>query len=328
MSVIIPVYNVEIYLDKCLKSVLAQTYRNLEIVLVDDGSTDRSGLMCDEYAKKDARIRVIHKQNGGLSDARNVALDIVQGDYVTFVDSDDYVDKRLVDRLLVCATQKQCDLVVGGFVKCIAEVEDDRNDKEEQRQTILSAEDAIERMLYRKGVPTYAHGKLYKSCLFEEIRFPVGKLFEDIITVYKVLKKVNKIGIVDYPMYYYRQRQGSIVNFNFRPNRLHAVEHALEILEDMSCNKKKQNAAEAYLFFVLMDNYALVGQEHAKEKLYLEQLIKTYRKSVVCNSRESLSLRVMAMMTYFPGMRFARFVGRVYKQRKQQKWIKEAAKKA
>ncbi len=328
VSVIVPVYNVEAYLDKCLQSVLVQTHSNLEIILVDDGSIDASGQMCDGYADKDSRIKVIHKENGGLSDARNAALDIMSGEYVTFIDSDDYVDRRLIERLLACITEQNADLTVGGFVKTIAEIEDERNLGPERREQVITARDAMFCMFYRKGFPTYAHGKLYRSSLFEHIRFPVGKLFEDIITVYQVLCVSGKIGIVDYPMYYYRQRRESIINSTFKPSRLDAVEHALKMLQDVSADATLKKAAEGYLFFILMDNYALVDKTHAKEKTYLEMLIRKHRRGVVCNLRVPWSLRILAVVSWFPGMRFARFLGRVYKNKKQQKWIKEAAKKA
>jgi len=326
VSVIIPVYNVEKYLEKCMNSVLEQTYTNLEIILIDDGSTDQSGIMCDIYAERDARVKVIHKQNGGLSEARNWGLDNMTGEFLVFVDSDDYIHKDFVARLLDYIIEKKCDVVAGGYIKTITEINDTIENIDCSGDKVVGAREAVLKLLYRKGVPGYAWGKMYCSNLFKEIRFPVGKLFEDGITTYKVLKKTTQIGIVDYPVYYYRQRLDSIVNVEYKPSRMDAVYHAMQILEDVEDDTEYKRAAEAYVFFAVMDNYSLVNSMFVEDKKNLEKQIRKYRGVVFRNKKAGMALRIMALIAYFPSLSLVRYLGKVYKQINYKKWIKEARK--
>ena len=181
ISIIIPVFNVERYLERCVESVLGQTYRHLEIFLVDDGSTDSSGEICEHLKKKDARIKVIHKINGGLSDARNAALDIVRGEWITFIDSDDWVEKKYVECLYEKAVKTNSQISIGSFVTTSGAT---RTEEKELYNIVMDNEEAISNLLYQKYYTTSAWGKLYKSELFDKIRFPVGKLYEDVETIY------------------------------------------------------------------------------------------------------------------------------------------------
>ncbi len=317
VSVIVPVYNTAAYLDKCMESVRNQIYTRLEIILVDDGSTDGSGRKCDEYAALDDRIKVIHKQNSGLSGARNTALDVMTGEYVTFVDSDDYIDRRLVGRLLECIVKHNCDIVTGRYVKTATE--DEKEDSAALRVLLCPVREAMLRMLYRKGLPGYTPGKMYRAAHFDAVRFPEGELFEDTITTYKIMKLSRKVGIIDNPMYYYRQRRGSIVNLTFQSSRLDEVRHAREILKDTGTDAGLRAAAEAYLFFTLMDNYALVDEKHRKDRLFLEKNIRRYRQRVLRDRQTGVPLRVMALLSCLPGMKPARLAGRLYKYVSQRK---------
>ena len=207
ISVIIPVYKVEQYLPRCVDSVLVQTYRNLEIFLVDDGSPDRCGEICDAYAEKDRRIRVIHKENGGLSDARNAALDVCTGEFISFVDSDDYVTKDFIETLYHAIRMHHTKLAVCGIM---------RVDESGKIATDYAPSDTERCVTGREMVGTVwrpaACNKLYHRSLFDGIRYPVGKLYEDLFIYHDILAKVDCISFTGQNSYYYFNRQTSIMN--------------------------------------------------------------------------------------------------------------------
>ena len=192
VSVIIPVYKVEKYLEKCIDSVINQSYSNLEIILVDDGSPDNCGKICDKYAKKDNRIRVIHKTNGGLSDARNNGIKIATGNYIAFIDSDDYVTEDYIEYLLKLIIDNNSDISI------VMPYEVDENyivKKIFKREKIYNynSNDALKTMLYQKKFETSAWGKLFKKNVVNGIYFPTGKIYEDIGTIYKYILRAKKI---------------------------------------------------------------------------------------------------------------------------------------
>ena len=210
ISIIIPVYKVEKYLEKCIQSVINQTYENLQIILVDDGSPDNCGKICDEYAKKDHRIEVIHKSNGGLSDARNKGLEIAKGEYIGFVDSDDYIESDMYEVLYNLLKQYNADVSICNFYTVSqgkTAIKNANNGiKEYNRIEILKE------ILLDNNIQSYAWNKLYKKELFDEIKYPVGKKYEDIGTTFYLLEKCNKVVVTGKPEYYYINRQDSIVN--------------------------------------------------------------------------------------------------------------------
>lgn len=210
ISIIIPVYKVEKYLEKCIQSVINQTYKNIQIILVDDGSPDNCGKICDEYAERDQRIEVIHKSNGGLSDARNKGLEIAKGEYIGFVDSDDYIEADMYEVLYNLLKQYNADVSICNFYTVsqekIAIKNADNGIKEYNRIEILKE------ILLDNNIQSYAWNKLYKKDLFDEIKYPVGKKYEDIGTTFYLLEKCNKVVVTGKPEYYYINRQDSIVN--------------------------------------------------------------------------------------------------------------------
>lgn len=224
ISLIIPIYKVEDYLSRCIDSILRQTYVNLEVILVDDGSPDSCGQICDEYARKDARIRVIHKKNGGLSDARNAALDIAQGEYITFIDSDDWINIEYVKKLYELISNTNSDIAVCNFIRTSEEKLSYSDFKEEIH--VFSNLEALEQLtgkFYEQLV--IACGKLYKKGLFKTIRFPVGKLHEDEFITYKLIYKAKKIVLTTAQLLYYWQREDSIMGASSSlKSRFHAIE--------------------------------------------------------------------------------------------------------
>ena len=210
ISIIIPVYKVEKYLEKCIESVLKQTYTNLQIILVDDGSPDNCGKICDEYAKKDSRIEVIHKANGGLSDARNVGISKAKGRYIGFVDSDDYIKEDMYEILLNLIKKYDADVSICNLYDVIDENECIRNKENGIRE--YSRLDILKEVLLDKNIQSYAWNKLYEKELFDEIKYPIGKKYEDIGTTFYVFEKCNKIVVTSEPEYYYLKRSDSLVN--------------------------------------------------------------------------------------------------------------------
>ena len=210
ISIIIPVYKVEKYLEKCIESVLKQTYTNLQIILVDDGSPDNCGKICDEYAKKDPRIEVIHKVNGGLSDARNVGIAKAKGKYIGFVDSDDYIKEDMYEILINLIKEYDSDVSICNLYDVIDGKEYIRNNENGIQE--YSRLEILKEVLLDKNIQSYAWNKLYKKELFDEIKYPIGKKYEDIGTTFYVFEKCNKIVVTSEPEYYYLKRSDSLVN--------------------------------------------------------------------------------------------------------------------
>ena len=221
ISVIVPIYNVEQYLDKCITSIVNQSYKNLEIILVDDGATDKCPDICDKWAIKDDRIVVIHKENGGLSDARNSGLNIAKGEYISFIDSDDWIDLNFYEVLYNSLLSNNAQISASEVLW----VYDDHQKKEEYfyEKKIFSSEEALQTLIRGSGFYAIACNKLYKATVFDGIRFPVGKLHEDEFVVYKLIDKAESLVLCKEVNYYYRQRQGSIT-------KQWSIEH-LDVLE-------------------------------------------------------------------------------------------------
>lgn len=312
VSIIVPVYNVEDYLSRCMDSILRQTYTNIEIIVVDDGATDKSGELCDKYAQKDSRVRVVHQENRGLSGARNTGIDTATGEYITFIDSDDYVADNYVEELLLILHQHKADISIcmgKKFSDVVGNLE-----KGEDKIFLYTSETALESMLYRKKVNSYAWGKMYKRKLFEEVRFPVGELFEDVKTIYKVYDIANIIALTEQQLYFYYQRTGSIVNSEFNIKKMDQVWAAKEILEFV---KKKYpnliNAAVSKYFISAIDIYRRIPlqSENKEEKKILERIIKKYRYNVVKNKNNKKLTRIIGGIAII-NVKILNYLGKFY----------------
>lgn len=212
VSVIVPIYNVENHLTQCVESVLKQCYQNFEIILVDDGSTDNSGKIADKYATTNSNIISIHKENGGLSDARNVGIEIASGEYIYFLDSDDWLDPNAISTLLNFAIISNCEIVQGGFYYTYDDylLYDNRKISIDQTHFILNRKDAMTELIKNEYIKNFAWGKLYKSSLVKKYLFPKGKYFEDSYWQHLIVNEINNYGVIPTPLYYYRQRESSI----------------------------------------------------------------------------------------------------------------------
>lgn len=208
ISIIVPVYNVREYVEKCIKSLIGQTYHNLEILLVDDGSSDGSGQICDRYAEGDDRIRVLHKENGGLSDARNYAIDRANGSLLAFVDGDDWIHPQMYELMLCMMQFQDADIVTCQFEQRDEDFAIQRYVPDQLNAKILSGAEALSNI----EIPlVVAWNKLYKKGIFDKIRYPKGKLHEDEYVIHKIFYQCKKVAVIDKPLYFYTIRQGSIV---------------------------------------------------------------------------------------------------------------------
>lgn len=228
ISVIVPVYKVEQYLSKCIESLLSQTYNNLEIILVDDGSPDRCGEICDFYSQKDSRVTVIHKRNGGLSDARNVGLKNCHGEYITLIDSDDYVLPDYCQVLLDLLIDNNADVSCVPICK-YSESGKDISRKYSGKLYEYTAAEAMTAMFENNKLSWCAQAKLYKRNLFNGIEYPVGKIMEDKATTYKIYNKCSKIVFKDTVEYMYLVRSGSIMNSGWSDKRLESFDIQIEL---------------------------------------------------------------------------------------------------
>lgn len=265
ISVIIPIYNVEEYLKRCIESVLNQTYSDLEIILVDDGSTDHCGEICDSYCEMDGRVKVIHKQNGGLSSARNAGLEAAGGEYVGFVDGDDYIAEDMYDTLL---TYMKDDV----DITCCGRIYISANGKYEKRYISnvqkYTSEEALEEVLLLRKIGVSVCTKLFRRSLFEGIRFPVGRVSEDIPTIYKLIKKAARIAHVGKAKYFYFYRGDSISNRTFYFRKIDSVLFRGMICADVKANYPKLiEQAEA---MYMQDAIFMVRniRESSREKQY------------------------------------------------------------
>ena len=239
ISVVIPVYNVEQYLNRCVESIVKQTYKNLEIILVDDGSPDGCPAICDEWAQKDARIKVIHKPNGGLSDARNVGIEASTGEYISFIDSDDLIHFETYELLLKVAQENDADLTVFKPEKFTAdEPIQEHIDFNNVDVKNVKPDEFLQEMLKTSDSTHYviAVDKLYKKEIFNDLRFAKGKIHEDEFLVHHAVGRAKKISIVDVNLYYYYMREGSIIRSKFTEKRLHALEAIEDRIEYLSKN--------------------------------------------------------------------------------------------
>lgn len=259
ISVIVPVYNVEKYIYRCVDSILAQTYPNFELILVDDGSPDDCGRICDEYALKDSRIHVIHQENGGLSAARNAGIDWAfansDSQWLTFIDSDDWIHVQYLDILLQTAQSANLSISVCGYIETSGDVPQISSDTVGQ---IWIPESFFTE---RNTNAVIACGKLYKKDLFQNIRYPVGKLHEDEFTTYRLLFAESRIAVTDMPLYFYFKNTEGITKSAWTPKRMDAMQ-ALKQQTDFFKKNSHKNA------------YGMISREYANTIIRHRELVK------------------------------------------------------
>lgn len=298
ISVIIPIYNKEKYLECCLESVISQTYKKLEIVLVDDGSTDDSQKICEQYAKEDLRIKVFHKSNGGVSEARNFGIEHSKGQYITFVDSDDKVTEDYVEFLWKLIENGKYNMSVCSLYIYFGSNNHIVAQGNGQRE-ILSSKQCIERMCYDNEVVACVCAKMMHRDLFHNIKFPIGKLFEDIGTSYRLFEENMEIACGFSPKYYYCIRPNSIVTSSFNMKKLDMLEMtdqmAAYVNEKYPDLKVATIRRQVYARFSTLNQMAQIAdmddikhemilfiRSHAKEIMQNKKAPKRDKAAIVC----------------------------------------------
>lgn len=281
ISVIVPVYKVEKYLNRCVKSIVNQTYRNLEIILVDDGSQDCCPAICDAWAEKDGRVKVIHKENGGLSDARNAGVKVSRGELIGFVDSDDWISIDMYQCLYEAMKEDNSDVVACG-VEMVWEDGTPSRMLTKIGNCVLSKEEAMRAIIEESWLKQPVWYKLYKMELVRDISFPVGKYHEDVFWSYQVIGRANQVSVIDRTGYYYWQRSGSIMGEKYSIRRLDAVEAYGIRFEYIT---KKYPTLEKKALVALWESCIYNGQmalrflkckERKKALLYLRKQLKQH----------------------------------------------------
>lgn len=227
ISVIVPVYNVDHYLEPCVSSIVNQLYTNLEIILVDDGSTDRSSLICDSWMKIDSRIQVIHKNNGGLSEARNVGLSIASGDLIGFVDGDDWISPNMFSLLYENMIETGSDIASCG-IELVWEGIAETYRLTKEGCCVLNKRAAMEAIISESWLKQPVWNKLYKAETLKNVKFVLGKTHEDVFWSYQVINNADKVSVIDTPCYHYVQRRGSIMNRSYSLKNLDALDAKVE----------------------------------------------------------------------------------------------------
>ena len=250
ISVIVPVYNVEKYLNRCIDSILNQTFKDFELILVNDGSTDNSGKICDDYAIRDKRIRVIHKENGGLSSARNIGIKNSKGNYLGFVDSDDYIHPNMYEILYNSCKAYNAEISICSFKKVY---ENDIVDYVIDSNTYIEEYDnleALHKLFDENGVQfVIACNKLYKKEIFDDLEYPINKIHEDDFIIHKVLYKSKKIIYIYEYLYYYFQRSDSIINTEFNIKKIDGLEAYLDRISFFKSIKNKELTEKAEFLY-------------------------------------------------------------------------------
>lgn len=303
VSVVVPVYNSQDYLKKCMDSIVNQTYRNLDIILVDDGSTDNSGNICEEYAKKDNRIKVIHKKNGGNGDARNVGLENVSGDWIVWVDSDDVINTRHIEILLSVALENDADIVVGDYHT----IEDRENPKDEtiDSDIVKKAEIITEKHLYDDSfvkrhsmIFTVPWCKISKKTVFEDIKYPVKIRHVDTWTTWKTYEKADKVMFIPATLYYWRNNPNSLSRNKFDNSQYTMLDAYIEQLEYF-CKRGKQRYTEI-VFAELLDTFFWHYNMVSELKLSYSELEKyfEYMKNHIRYIKLTKSLGIYTWLRY------------------------------
>ena len=321
ISVIVPVYNVEKYLPQCIDSIINQTYKNIEIILVNDGSTDNSLSICNKYKEKDRRIKIINKKNGGLSSARNAGIEKINGPYLCFIDSDDFIDNNMILKLYNLIRNNNSDIAVCNRFQYY--------DYKKKNSLIPYSNckyfntnnyekiDAMKQLISLKNFDMSACGKLFKSLLFKDISFPVNKLSEDYFIMYKIFEKCNLVTFTNEPLYYYRQRKGSIsknkkINYDY-------LDAAKQQMDYIRKNYKSliiySNTAYALANMTICNQYINNRNSFPKhnELIQLQNEVNKYMEDINKNNEISKSRKIQAnIFVRFP--KLYRLLYKLYKK--------------
>lgn len=300
ISIIVPVYNVKDYLKKCLDSICGQTYKNLEIIVVDDGSTDGSGEICDSYAQSDTRIKVFHQPNAGQSVARNKGLSVAQGEYLGFVDSDDWIEQDMYESLYRLLEENEADIAISSHWieksgRAIVKYQSNS-------LTVFSRDEAIRALVEDKRVRNYVWDKLYKRLLFEDILFPPNRIFEDIAISYKIFYRTKKVVMQETPKYHYVVRSGSAMQSKYDPLKEHNL--FLSVYEQANFVLEKSIWDEAAVYVLrrgirLIDHTLMLNSSSSIDEVINDVLAKMHEFDYVGYSRLGIALSLKLHFIYY-----------------------------
>lgn len=278
ITIVVPVYNVEKVLKRCVESILNQTFQNFQVILVNDGSTDKSGEICDEFAKISDKVHVIHQENGGLSSARNAGIDMAKSPYIGFVDSDDYLEKGMF-QILVEAIDN-ADIASVDYVG-LKEGEIPPNSQPKLLVEVYENDETVKQLLVNPYIHRSAWNKLYKLELFEGLRYPEGKIFEDTFTTYKLYARAKKVVATNYQGYYYMHNDDSITRRDFTPKNFDLLSETQRLLEDMETHYphlleyEQARLAEHYVGLAMR---ILNSKENPDNKAHMNQILQGIRE--------------------------------------------------
>lgn len=304
ISIIVPVYKVEEYLSKCINSILKQTFDEFELILVDDGSPDRCGEICDNYAKQDKRIKVIHKNNEGLSAARNSGINIAKGKYIAFVDSDDYINERMYEILYSNALKYDSDITICKYKEVLEDSIIDKNIKLQLNKEILEFNNVQAlNELYKEDTLqfTVAWNKLYKRNIFSDLRYDYGMIHEDEFIIHKLLYKSQKTIYIPVELYYYFQRENSIMKSNFNIKRLdiiYALNYRAKFFKEKGLQELEYKAQKIYIYYFFKFYYKvkneLIGYDIELDKI--RAMFVNSIKYIIRNPKLSLKEKISCII--------------------------------
>lgn len=309
ISIIVPLYNVAPYLERCLQSLVQQDYQPLEIILIDDGSTDGSGEICDQWATQNPSIKVVHQENQGQAQARNRGTALAQGEWISYVDADDYLATNAMSLLWEAADSSEADLAIGNFYfvsedgkKCVlaAPLQD----------KLRSGIEATEDLLYQRNIETSPCGRLYRKSLTEGICFPEGKYYEDLGTVYRYSLKAKRVVYCSEPLYHYVYRSDSSSSQAFQPKKMDAIEMAQSLYQGVCREAPDLEKAAACRLLSMCFHILFQTPEKSSYEKEIFEIITVHRSQVVCDGKARKITRFMALMSYL-GVDFLRFIYRL-----------------
>lgn len=317
VSIIVPVFNVEEYLEKCIQSLINQTLQDIEVILVNDGSTDLSAEICDRYKKLDNRIIVIHKENGGVSSARNEGLKVAKGNYIGFVDSDDYVELDTYEKLVHALIDSKADISICGR---IVENNDTKNYQvvDQTRDLVFNSEDVIRRILLKQNIYVAPWDKLYKSELFKGREFPIGKIYEDIYLIPEIISNTQKIVCIKEAKYHYMIRSQSITQSKYKKSSFDLINNT-ELLYKYIVSRYPNLLKEAryYYFENILACYSkyissdsLTKKAFRQDKLLIKNRIKTLLIPLLKNPYPTKKRKLQYILIFLGASKFKRYFKR------------------
>ena len=309
ISIIVPIYKVEQYLKECVESILMQSYTDFELILVDDGSPDNCGSICDDYAKVDDRIRVIHKVNGGLSDARNAGLKVARGDHIGFVDSDDWIEPDMYECLYNACIENGADITICGFYR---DFKDKSITNVKFKKEVFSGDTAVRKLIDGSQIQDHAWTKLYKADLWRGIEYPFGKSYEDIRTTYKTFLKAGRVCTVPKALYHYRQRSGSISKSGLDAKKLEWLDAVIQqkkyFSKEISLDRELEKHFSKKILYTkgcLLREWLLTNNMDASKdntdsakRLYLD--IRDGKKTIIESDYFTKSIKTIAFLSFLP----------------------------